>query len=141
MDALRRVCDQQGIFTATFEPMTDLSLSELKHAATAPMRLLAHLKRCSLNGHTPRLCTRILENSELVGRAFESFILVPGGRFLVTCTQTVMQLWDLGYTPKAIIGPCPVVSIDIEAGSEAPCLIGLRAASDGSGLRIILELK
>src|SRR6266481_4352111 len=106
MNALRNICLRYGVFAATFEPMTDMSLRELKHAATSPMRLLSCLRRVKHKGLAAPLCTRILVGT--VRTRIHSRVLVPGGRFLFTVANTEICLWDLGYTPNSIINPYPI---------------------------------
>lgn len=144
MGALRRVCEQQRIFSPTFEPMVELSLLELKRAATSHLRLLAHFKRCSSKGYIPRVATRILENSDPASEAFENCMIIPGGRFLVTCARDIVQLWDLGINANSIIGCSAVASLKV--GTEfidAPVycdVLAIHSTPDNQGLRLILAV-
>jgi hypothetical protein len=37
--------------------------------------------------------------------------LIPGGRYLVTASNAGrISVWDIGYTPAAVINPYPLVS-------------------------------
>lgn len=137
MHALRRVCVRHGVFAPSFEPMTDMSLPELKHAATSPMRLLTRFKRDLPTGSISRPCTRILAHAQ--GVKFDGILLAPGGRFLLTRTGNTIQLWDLGHSPKAIINPCPIASVVVEDG-ECKGMTGMQPTCDGLGLRVTIDI-
>lgn len=144
MVALRRVCEQQGVFPPTFEPMEELSLLELRRAATSHLRLLAHFKRCSSKGFISRMATRILEHSDPASETFHSCTLIPGGRFLVTCARDILQLWDLGINANSVIGSSAIASLKV--GTEfidAPIycdVLAIHSMPDSQGLRLILEV-
>lgn len=147
MDVLRRVCEKQRVFPPTFEPMEELSLLQLKRAATSHLRLLAHFKRCSSKGYIPRVATRIIDDSiheSFEDARFENIALVPGGRFLVTCTRDLVQLWDLGISANSVIGPCALASLTVgeeSMGTPVRCkIVGLHPTSDNRGLRAVLTV-
>lgn len=135
MNAVQRVTTKHGIFRPTFEPITERPLAELKHAATSPSRLLALVKASPVLGMLPHLCTRILDlsGSTANGRKFESCSLIPGGRFLVTVCDSVMELWDLG-TAKDIINPKPIAFVE----STVPFSLFCSWIPDDEGIVVIV---
>lgn len=124
--------------------MVELSLLELKRAATSHLRLLAHFKRCSSKGYIPRVATRILENSDPASEAFENCMIIPGGRFLVTCARDIVQLWDLGINANSIIGCSAVASLKVGTKFiDAPVycdVLAVHSTPDNQGLRLILAV-
>ncbi|KAF7966285.1 hypothetical protein HWV62_39227 [Athelia sp. TMB] len=124
--------------------MEELSLQDLQRAATSHLRLLPHLKRCSSNGYIPRVATRIIDNYEPAREAFESCLLVPGGRFSLTRTKDSLQLWDLGNSAHSIIRSTPVASQKVgeqDIGEPVRCeMIGLHQTTDGMGLIVHLAV-
>ncbi|KZP16910.1 hypothetical protein FIBSPDRAFT_894671 [Athelia psychrophila] len=133
---LRKVCDQQTVFKPTFDKMESMSLQELKQAAITPTRLLDHLKQCSLSGNTPRTSMRTLthEPPNFFIDGENTFMLAPGARYLVTCTQTTLSLWDLGHGAKSTFKCCcstKIASAESAAFGVFACQItDLRVASE-----------
>ncbi|KAF8800147.1 hypothetical protein BYT27DRAFT_7200661 [Phlegmacium glaucopus] len=107
---LNRVCHENLLFLPTF-PIAAMSVSQLEHAATAPLRWIALSSSKDRNNDEvlhPR-GTRVIENSLTsmmkalqfhdlqTGRHFSSLYLVPGGRYLVTSGPNCLGVWDLRY--------------------------------------------
>ncbi|KAH8828585.1 hypothetical protein DL96DRAFT_1011414 [Flagelloscypha sp. PMI_526] len=74
-------------------PMDEMTNDQLEAAANAPLRF-----RCNLaNGHTSSAPTRYLEiDLSVAPQTVRNFVLVPGGRYLVTLKRQVVCLWDIG---------------------------------------------
>lgn len=66
----------------------------------------------------------------------ETFILVPGGRFLLTNGDSEIILWDLGYNSKEFMKPCPLSS-----NSVVGDLCALAPTSDGKELLVAVETR
>ena len=155
MDALRTICDQRKVYKLTFDDIENMSLLELKKAAAFPDRLLARLKQCSLSDvpKTPRTLTRLLPHAVMHddfdgALGDKNCMLAPGGRFLVTCTPTMLHLWDLGRGPQSTVAFCcstPVFDIpgDVNEpfGSCKSQIADLRTTSDSLGLRVIVQVE
>jgi hypothetical protein len=112
-------------------------LRELKHAATSPMCLLLRLQRGELEGPAVPPSTCILVNPART--RFHARLLVPGGRFLFTITDFNICLWDLGYTPHAVINTYPIASISIK-GDNCNKLAGLQPSHDVLGMILIVAM-
>jgi hypothetical protein len=110
MDALRRVCAQLRVYPGTFDVVA-MTTAQLEHAATAPSRIPAFLEReLGIDSDTSEypllhpLDTRKLRaklprgfrSEEKDPGNFESFVLLTGGRYLISRTDRgFLQLWDL----------------------------------------------
>ncbi|KAJ6586337.1 hypothetical protein DFH09DRAFT_1143153 [Mycena vulgaris] len=114
IDALRRVCVQHDIYVPSF-PLTEMSTSELEHAATACRRFTSHLRHEFQKRRIvwPR-SIRYIEPVSL-GEDFEHLRMFPGGRFLLTVWGCTLRLWDLGHHQNAssmkLIASFPIVDI------------------------------
>ncbi|KAF9052132.1 hypothetical protein BJ165DRAFT_931112 [Panaeolus papilionaceus] len=106
---LQQTCFQNHIPNATFQ-LHSMSLEELQHAATAPLRILSKISlgkfRDPETEKPPVLPYRsqiILQVSDPspnaegnhISRFFREFILVPGGRFLLAYSPDEVILFDL----------------------------------------------
>lgn len=134
------------IFQPTFGKIELLSLQELRRFAITPARYLGYLKRCSLSGRAPRIAMRTLMYQDPfldVHEEGKTLMLAPGGRYLVTCTQTVLFLWDLGHGPKSSFKCCCSIAIGPVCAPDDglfECrIIGLRETPNALGLRVILD--
>lgn len=118
----------------------------MQQAATSHTRLLALLKRCSLNYYIPPMSTRIIESSNSAVARFDSCRIVPGGRFLVTSAKNCIRLWDLGNSAHSILGSSISAIATLIVGDQltkAPVRcewIVLDSTPDSQGIRIILEV-
>ncbi|KAJ6487826.1 hypothetical protein C8R45DRAFT_994455 [Mycena sanguinolenta] len=116
LDALRRVCAAHEVSVLTY-PLQNMSLRELEHAATSPSRFIAQIsKQRPDEEHIPAFCTRFFNPRlpKAVAGSYgetDSMRLIPGGRYLVTATNSArISVWDLGYSPAAVINPYPLAS-------------------------------
>lgn len=134
INAIRRVISKHGIFGPTFEPITERPLADLKHAATSPSRLLALIKASPVLGSLPHLCTRTLDHSGSTANRteFDTCYLIPGGRFLITVCDSLIELWDLG-TSSDIISPKPVAFVE----STAPFRLFCHSTPDDEGIVVV----
>lgn len=137
MDALRRVVTKHGIFGPTFEPMAEHSLAELKHAATSPSRLLALFKTSSVDGLLPELSTRTLKYHTNTANStpFRLCTLIPGGRFIISTRDHLLELWDLGINSKCMKKPKPIAFIESILSASLSC----RSTPDDRGIIVILD--
>ncbi|KAF5330236.1 hypothetical protein D9611_010627 [Ephemerocybe angulata] len=111
LEALERVCEKYGIFKPTF-PTEKMSILELEHASTGPTRFLAGVKM-----YEPDECVRPYitrtpqfrwERRSYDFYGYDTFHLVPGGRFLFTCNSHVVCLFDLGYSMNVHVKSTPL---------------------------------
>ena len=131
--ALHRVCLDNTLFLPSF-PIPDMSDLELERAAMGPRRwieLCGALQKedptVSEKLHPQR--TKVIE-SHGAGIS-QQFLLVPGGRFLVTAGIGLF-VWDLGYVSTA---ECKLVD-SVGLGDEFKFLM-VQATPDGKGLAIL----
>jgi hypothetical protein len=116
--------------------MNDL---EIEKAAMGPRRwieLCSAYEKQHLNDPTailrPRK-TRNIDHLFATGVYFEStyIFLVPGGRYLVSCSPSDISVLDLGYTSSA---DCKLIaSVVLEGGSD---VFIVHTTPDGMGLAI-----
>ncbi|KZP16913.1 hypothetical protein FIBSPDRAFT_974341 [Athelia psychrophila] len=137
MTVLRKVCNQQMIFKPTFHKMESMSLQELKQAAITPTRLLSHLKQCSLSRNTPRIDFSVGGEN--------SFMLAPGGRYLLVCTPNMLLLWDLGHGANSSFTCCCSTTLVRRPRSALDVyrcqIIDLRMTTNTLGLRVMFEIE
>ncbi|KDQ50218.1 hypothetical protein JAAARDRAFT_106977, partial [Jaapia argillacea MUCL 33604] len=116
-DAVRRIPCRSTWSLSSFQ--TDkMTLVELQHVATSACRFMSHIRRSLSAGHKlmPPIATRLLNldvpwlDPSDIGR--DMLRLVPGGRFLITTkAKSVVELWDLGYTPTTLIPLYPLATM------------------------------
>jgi hypothetical protein len=110
-----------------------MSVDQLEHAATCPERFAAFLRRGLLEYALKDPYQRVLSYRR--DSEFETYILVPGGRFLLTAlTDGDIELWDLGYMPNMLIEPEPVAFM---AAEHFLGVRSVRPTSDGLGIRLV----
>ncbi|KAJ7152178.1 hypothetical protein C8R43DRAFT_479210 [Mycena crocata] len=114
IDTLRRVCIQHDVYGPSF-PLTEMSLAQLEHAATAGRRFRSRLRHdFSQQWVVWPHSVRFLQSS-FVGDDFENLRLLSGGRFLLTTRGCVLQMWDLGlHLPADAFKTDPIASLPIE---------------------------
>ncbi|KAJ7440153.1 hypothetical protein FB451DRAFT_1415324 [Mycena latifolia] len=143
MDALRRVCAAYEVSIWTY-PIENMSLADLEHAATSPARFIAQLtKPRTTNDLIPAFLTRIFHPrlrkaspADPVLGQISLMRLIPGGRYLVTSTDTArIYLWDLGYSPAAVLNPYPLMSMVL---LEAPAELLIQPTKDHKGFRLLV---
>ncbi|KDQ49306.1 hypothetical protein JAAARDRAFT_200947 [Jaapia argillacea MUCL 33604] len=118
-----------------------LSQAELERITTAPHIFISRIRRAVDERRTSvnSAVTRHLIRSPLIEpRQFHRLKLVGGGRFLVTSTEDgLLELWDLGYLPSALLPLHPVASTAVTGiGSFDDCL-HVNPRGDGSGFIIL----
>ena len=141
IDTLRRVCIDNTLFLPSF-PIPDMSDIELEWVAMAPYRWVKlcnatfarrqHGSKAVLHPTKTRMLCRC---DRKFGRNDWSVIFVPGGRYLITYSNTHISIWDLGYTSDST---CKLLA-SVEPGPAAVkslvnCLVN--QTSDGMGLII-----
>ncbi|KAJ7739975.1 hypothetical protein DFH07DRAFT_839507 [Mycena maculata] len=142
ISALRRVCALHEVPMCTY-PVENMSLAEFEHAATSPARFLAQIfKNRATDDLIPAFSTRLFKprlprfspGPAPLGEV--SLIrLIPGGRYLVTSSDANrICVWDLGYSPAAIVDPYPLAST-VAAGLPRELLI--QPTKDHRGLRLL----
>ena len=135
---LHLTCEQYAFFKPTF-PMDKMTVSELKHAVTAPSRFHRFVSISDLMGSIVLpFQTRIhpfrrTADSDTYPLHVDFFVLVPGGRFLITSGSSSIYLWDLGYNMRQFIEPFPL------SGQLDGYLIAVAPTSDGRELLVLLE--
>ncbi|KAJ7597738.1 hypothetical protein C8J56DRAFT_920820 [Mycena floridula] len=103
---------------ATAYPVQSMSLRDLEYVATCPYRFAKALQtELSDDNALPPMATRVLSlsarNHPLPLTSYHLLCLF-GGRMLVTVTDSLIQLWDLGYSFAPTIAPTPLASIDAD---------------------------
>jgi hypothetical protein len=134
MNALHRICIRHGIFAPTF-PVADMTVLQLEHSATSPMRLLARIRRDLPTGSIQPVCTRMLTKLPAAS-AFHDTFLVPGGRFLITRSPGI-ELWDLGFSPDFVIR---LIASEHFEGEDIFILF-LQPKRDGLGILVVIEVE
>ncbi|KAJ6558056.1 hypothetical protein B0H19DRAFT_1261616 [Mycena capillaripes] len=149
LNALRRVCELNGLFTPSF-PYDDMSLSELQQSATfgaAPRfarrlykqendAVTVHLAPFARRIFTPRVKKSSNVALEEAG-VLKTLGIVPGGRFLIITTDTLVHLWDLGYDATKLIRPHALASVPLPEPQCEPA-ISILPTADGTGIEVMV---
>jgi len=106
-----------------------MSVIDLEQAVSAPTRWLNQVM--SSNADTIRSSRRMRTITPLENPHFYAVFLVPGGRFLVTFSETDVCVWDLGYSSSAtsknaLLASAPYVPNHDFAVVPTPDELGLR---------------
>ncbi|KAJ7701213.1 hypothetical protein B0H17DRAFT_924738 [Mycena rosella] len=129
--ALRRVSTQYDIYGPSF-PLTEMSIEDLEHAATASRRFTSRIRGEFLQHRpVPPLSIQYLEPASF-GEDFDHLRLVPGGRFLLTMFRCTLRLWDLGKQGNLI------ASLVIE-GASAIQSMRTRASNSSSDALVFVS--
>ncbi|KAJ7485798.1 hypothetical protein FB451DRAFT_1231091 [Mycena latifolia] len=116
IQALRSLCAEKNIFLPSF-PISEMTLPQLEHAATAGLRFLARMRReftsSPFSGTLRPFSTRILSSAASATECFKNTILVPGGRFLLTSCGKNVRIWDVGFHSGVVVNPYPIASTDV----------------------------
>ncbi|KAJ6470609.1 hypothetical protein C8R47DRAFT_1222509 [Mycena vitilis] len=149
LNALRRVCDLNGLFIPSF-PYDNMSLSELQRAATfgAAPRFARRLYKREVDPTTVSLTPfarrifipRVTKTSNVAlddPGLLKTLDLIPGGRFLIIATNTLVHLWDLSYDATKLIRPHAIASV---AMPELQCEPGISflPTEDGLGIEVMV---
>lgn len=123
------MCIEQEIYEGTFQEEL-MTLDQLIKAVTGCSRFMHLLETGSVskvgsienNPGEPiqPISTRVLRTQYVQGiqDKFIHFNLVPGGRFVITRSdQKLMQLWDLGNEPNAILRRTPLATMEVEGST------------------------
>ena len=144
--ALHRVCLDNTLFLPSF-PISEMSDSEIEKTAMGPRRWIELCDAFEKQHHNdpgailhPR-ATRIMNDSLATYFDFEIFLffIVPGGRYLVSCSPEGQSLsvLDLGYTSS---GDCKLIaSVRLEGRYDNWSQFRVQATPDGMGLTIFLS--
>ena len=120
-------------------PLEEMSQRAIEHAATSPSRFVNLFMKKDVRLPVHPFATRLLTSRSRGGRddgALDSFRLVPGGRFLISCSvKGVIHLWDLGYTSEAMIKPFPIASMT----SFGAQILTIQPTVDHVGIRMVLS--
>jgi hypothetical protein len=131
-----------------------MSLAQLQHASTSPSKftsLLRHHSQIS-NGSVQPLSRRVLAPRPLApipspispndlteDDSFVHLCLVPGGRWLITLTESnLMQLWDLGLAADSMIKPLPLATISLGEGASVQFPPDVQVNRAGDGLLVAM---
>jgi hypothetical protein len=136
--ALHRVCFDNVLFLPSF-PIYDMSDLEIEKAAMGPRRwieLCSAYEKQSLNDPAAILrprTTRIIDHLFATEVYFDStdLFIVPGGRYLVSCSPNDISVLDLGYTSSA---DCKLIASVVPEGGSYTCMV--QTTPDGTGLAI-----
>ena len=113
-----------------------MSDAEVEQAALAPHRWISLYSTFAKHhpNHLLRPSTkRIIRHPD----SFQTEIfLVPGGRYLVSCSSDRICVWDLGYTSKT--DPKLLASLGPDTGPEGARFFGINTTSDRMGLIIVM---
>ncbi|KAF8186898.1 hypothetical protein K438DRAFT_1973098 [Mycena galopus ATCC 62051] len=148
LNALRRVCEINSLFVPSF-PYDEMSLSDLQRAATfgAAPRFARRLYKHETNTTPASLAPwswrifnpRVVKSSNVASEepgVLKLLELVPGGRFLIIATDTLVHLWDLGYSTK-LIKPHALASIALLEPNCEPA-ISFLPTEDGTGIEVLI---
>ncbi|KIM37048.1 hypothetical protein M413DRAFT_280952 [Hebeloma cylindrosporum] len=124
----------QSFLTASC--LRDMQIKDLKHAATAPFRMLRKLEEFSHRGTCLEYASRKMISFR--DRDVTDLFLVPGGRHLILLSQKRIEVWDLStnyHTPNPIKRR---VSVDDDAAVKLLLRSVTQHSSPGkSALRIV----
>ncbi|KAJ7108610.1 hypothetical protein C8R44DRAFT_803195 [Mycena epipterygia] len=141
LGALRRVCAAHDVSILTY-PIEKMTLAALEHAATSPARFLAQMsKNRATDDQVPAFSTRLFQPrlpKSSPGDLGEVRLirLIPGGRYLVTSSSGArISVWDIGYSPAAVLNPYSVVSTVL---AEAPTELLIQPTKNRKGFRILV---
>ncbi|KAJ7593121.1 hypothetical protein C8J56DRAFT_1162073 [Mycena floridula] len=141
IDALLSVCCEYNVSAFTF-PVDRMSLKALEYAATAHFRFTRRLwdglHEDMLEPESIRILALSPRNHPAlhIGE-FCDLMLIPGGRFLLTATDTgLIQLWDLGFIPTTFLKRHAVDSVQT-MGLDANRPLCVHPNSDGTGVLIL----
>ncbi|KAJ7167448.1 hypothetical protein C8R43DRAFT_1121859 [Mycena crocata] len=148
LSALRRMCETNCLFKPSF-PMDSMSLLELQDAATSAGRFTKRLYKREgdavtvplapfvRRSFTPRVVKTSNVASEIPGE-LKTVHLVPGGRFLIVATATLVHLCDLGHGANKLIKPHALASTGLlQAGEPETSIL---PTPDGTGLEVMITL-
>ena len=141
MAAARRLRTDYLAFGCSYQ-FEDMPTLGLENVATAPYRFSARLRTEFVAKTLQPIVTRnvVPAKSNIFG-GFRYATLVPGGRFLLTCTKNgVLQLWDLGLMPNAFPSPQPSATTDV-ADWMIESKILVQCSSDQSGILVLMMLR
>ncbi|KAJ7185710.1 hypothetical protein C8R46DRAFT_1061508 [Mycena filopes] len=149
LNALRRVCEINSLFKPSF-PHDDMSFSDLQRAATfgAAPRFTRRLYKREGDGvsvplmpfHRRVFTPRVTKSSNVASEdpgTLKTLDLIPGGRFLIITTDTLLHLWDLGYDATKLIRPHALASVALPDSGGEP-LVSVLPTDDGTGLEIMV---
>ncbi|KAH8804176.1 hypothetical protein DL96DRAFT_1631406 [Flagelloscypha sp. PMI_526] len=135
IQCLNRLIEIAHLYPPSF-PMDEMSDEQLEAAANAPLRF-----RCNLaNGQTASapVSTRWLEiDPERAGQVLRNFVLVPGGRYLVTLTGDIVRFWDIGIVAREYVPDRLIAEVDCGIGFDRRSWIN--AEFNGDELYIQVE--
>ncbi|KAJ7016003.1 hypothetical protein C8F04DRAFT_1185378 [Mycena alexandri] len=152
MNALRRVCEINSLFKPSF-PFDNMSFSDLQRAATlgAVPRFARRLYKQEGDGvsvplapfHRRVFIPRVTKSSKVASEdpgTLKTLDLIPGGRFLIVTTSTLVHLCDLGYDAAKLIRPHALASIALPDPGGEPS-ISVLPTDDGTGLEVMVETR
>ncbi|KAJ7785337.1 hypothetical protein DFH07DRAFT_7561 [Mycena maculata] len=111
IDALRTLFSERNLLLHSF-PISDMTLPQLEHAATASVRFLALMRR-DFSQNTAPFSTRILSNIDSTER-FKNMDLVPDGHFLLSSCGVNVRLWNLGFHLGSSVVHLPLAFITLD---------------------------
>jgi hypothetical protein len=141
MAAAHQVCAEHHVFGYRIEHMAAL---DLEHLATAPYRFSARLHtEFGLEPLKPMLTQTIrlsLPHDPNVPNRLYYLKLVPGGRFVLTCTENnILQLWDLG-SPNASPSSLPLATTEVDDQFEVSEIL-IQPTPNQSGILVLVTFK
>ncbi|KAH8833054.1 hypothetical protein DL96DRAFT_703476 [Flagelloscypha sp. PMI_526] len=96
IEALRNLCAEMELLVPSF-PMERMSPEQLEYAASCHVRFRGLSKAFfSHPGHEQIPLSGIVRTINWP-TPFRALHIIPGGRYLITMTETTLQLWDLGF--------------------------------------------
>ncbi|KAJ7778196.1 hypothetical protein B0H16DRAFT_880412 [Mycena metata] len=149
LNALRRVCEINSLFKPSF-PFDDMSLLDLQRAAifgAAPRFTRRLYKQEADNGamfpfHRRVFNPRVTKSSKVASEdsgTLKTLHLIPGGRFLIASTSTLVHLFDLGYDATKLIRPHALASVALPGPGDPS--ISVLPTDDGTGLEVMVKAR
>ncbi|KAK7044772.1 hypothetical protein R3P38DRAFT_2880784 [Favolaschia claudopus] len=150
LNALRRICELNSLFVPSF-PYDEMSLAELQWSATfgAVPRFTRRLYKqenvsppATLPPMSQRLFTPLVPKlssaASVDAGSFKTIDLVPGGRFLLATTNTLLHLCDLGYNATQLIRPHTLASVALPVQDCHNTAISFLPTEDGNGIEVMV---
>ncbi|KAF9052067.1 hypothetical protein BJ165DRAFT_1452498 [Panaeolus papilionaceus] len=139
VEALKRSCDENQILSTTFNPRK-MSLNEIKHASTAPSRVLSKIcKGPPIDAGNGPLAHQLHSTHAIsldtIGQGiFRRVCLVPGGRLLLAYVDGEIILYDLQVGQPVSSKGAPLRIKHSNDLSFMPC-----PSPDGKELRVVMS--
>jgi hypothetical protein len=122
--------------TSTINGITIWRNALLEYAALAPLSFCFFIQsEDSIQPFTIRVHKARNPTNSLADKKSTQCFIVRGRNYLLTDGDNcIVDLWDLGYSPRAVIQPFPVCST-VKYDSVVVTILDIQPSADGRGIR------